>query len=945
MFFFSALFVIRDHNGEVVARASTSSVMITDDHKASSAKSNAGVKRLNSEIEVPEPTPLNSINNTPSPKSDEMSLDNTPRKRKQTDSLSKPVSTNSSSVSTASTPSLPTPSSTISIPSFSSNKRSQNYAKQKSTAPRSRNSRSSVTSPTSNLPSTASSPNYQLNIKSPISPPIPFVRSPSASFDALSNFYNTSSNNNNHNNFMNSNGSHNPSSIVSSPIESPSSVIGAFSSPRNDDQTSLFPETVLPEIQKIIPQTGPIRGGIEVSLFGSNFVDGLVPKFGDNKAVSTICWSSRSIITQLPPSKYPGPVIVSFEGLTMPGSQIFSYFDDTDRQLIELALRVVGVKMNGKLEDARDIARRIVANGTGFEPDNQSFRGSSGNNNSSNSRNHSSSSSNNSNSLASYSTGLSRDQLESELMSCLELMNSYHNDIIPNYQLRNNEGQAMLHLAASLGLSQFCSALLSSGAHVDIQDKNGYSPLHFAALHGNEDIISDLLRHNAEPSIRTYFGQTYLNILHGEEPSFSRRSSIHITRPTLSSQYPVSQGMFTFVGDDESAVDDDYEEEDGLSQDEHEYPESHFDFAFNEDDSEFSASSSEYSFDMSSDYNDEEYEEESGEEEEEEETEEQGDSNEILDVEMNTPAPLNQGTDLNGFNGQIQGPQIQRQSTFANRIGSYLPYFRRGQLNDDTIYDGQQLPQDQLSSSEPQPQQQPQNNTLYTGSALFRSFFDRNNSISASQSSSESRDPTTDSIPNASPPNYYDIFPEGSQSNPDYSGAVIEEEKQQQEIIPSSGAVIFPNTTSVASGSCSGSEVGSSSTQEDEVMKENNDQVEPTEEEVVEIWRNNRKKIQNDRMFLFFWLPVFIFILVWVCYRTVSYLDRFDTGGRIHDKFAQFAKHALGFSKYQRRVNAAANQAAAGNNGGSRVAAGVIAQGAGAAARAGGPVLIPQQQP
>ncbi|KAK7678243.1 hypothetical protein QCA50_018815 [Cerrena zonata] len=122
----------------------------------------------------------------------------------------------------------------------------------------------------------------------------------------------------------------------------------------------------LPSIQRIIPAQGPIRGGIEVTLLGFNFRPGLAVKFGSNNALATHCWSETTIVTYLPPASQPGQVLVSFENhenMMLGGAQqqqVFTYTDDTDRQLIELALQIVGLKMNGKLEDAKNIAKRIV---------------------------------------------------------------------------------------------------------------------------------------------------------------------------------------------------------------------------------------------------------------------------------------------------------------------------------------------------------------------------------------------------------------------------------------------------------------------------------------------------------------------------------------------------------------------------------------------------------
>ncbi|KAL6449896.1 MGA2 Protein MGA2 [Candida maltosa Xu316] len=141
-----------------------------------------------------------------------------------------------------------------------------------------------------------------------------------------------------------------------------------FQAPQQQSQQQQ--QQFLPSIQKIIPAQGSIRGGIEVTILGFNFRPGLSVKFGANQALATHCWSETTIVTYLPPAAQPGQVLVTFENQdhSMMGGlqqqQIFTYTDDSDRQLIELALQIVGLKMNGKLEDAKNIAKRIVGTDT-----------------------------------------------------------------------------------------------------------------------------------------------------------------------------------------------------------------------------------------------------------------------------------------------------------------------------------------------------------------------------------------------------------------------------------------------------------------------------------------------------------------------------------------------------------------------------------------------------
>lgn len=284
-----------------------------------------------------------------------------------------------------------------------------------------------------------------------------------------------------------------------------------------------------PTIQKIIPAQGPIRGGIEVTLLGFNFRPGLIVKFGTKNALATHCWSETTIVTYLPPASQPGQVLVSFENhddIFSSGQQlIFTYTDDTDRQLIELALQIVGLKMNGKLEDAKNIAKRIVgsdgANGAaGHTP---SPNGTPGMNQTMNQAN-----------MDWYSNAhkavevLSRSDLSTEeiLINFLTLVDLPNCPIIiPNWQLCNAEGQSLLHLATLKNYSHLIKFLITHGCKIDIQDNQGLTPLFFASMCGNRHLIKAFvdcksnwnLKLSNDKFLKDYCDMNVLDIFHGLE--------------------------------------------------------------------------------------------------------------------------------------------------------------------------------------------------------------------------------------------------------------------------------------------------------------------------------------------------------------------------------------------------------------------------------------------
>nr|CAG8438793.1 5539_t:CDS:10 [Entrophospora candida] len=125
-------------------------------------------------------------------------------------------------------------------------------------------------------------------------------------------------------------------------------------------QNNTMAEFQIPKMNKLIPSEGPMYGGIEVTVLGSGFYDGLTCVFGEIPALQTQFWSPNALVCYLPPSPTPGPVAVTFKEHTSQDFTIFNYTNNTDRALMELALQVIGMKMTGKVEDALDIATRII---------------------------------------------------------------------------------------------------------------------------------------------------------------------------------------------------------------------------------------------------------------------------------------------------------------------------------------------------------------------------------------------------------------------------------------------------------------------------------------------------------------------------------------------------------------------------------------------------------
>lgn len=636
---FRVFFVVRNHAGKVVARGSSDSITITDDHKASIPKPVAGVKRSSSDVDE------DNLLNWSSPEGDG------PRKRRAEAS----------------------PNDSLLYPGPSG--------------------------------STGSSPAVLNGIQTSVALPVsPQYNDWKSSIDTVT---------------MNSR----LASTVHTPGESPQNLVSPSDLTEN---WGVFTD-VVPDIKQIIPASGSVRGGIDVTLLGFGFIQGLVTKFGENSSSNTIWWNGNTIVSILPPSRVAGPVVVTFEGFTMTNPKVFSYYDDTDNQLIQLALQVVGLKMNGRLEDAREIARRIVSGGTTFNVNNIRLLES----------------------VHNQTTQLSMEELESLVLQCFTLIDSYHDDTYtPNWQLSNNEGQSMLHLSASLGLVKVSKSLLERGSRIDCQDKSGYTPLHFAGLNRREDMITLLLENGANPQLKTYSGYSYIRL-----------------RDSETSLVPITLDSYTFKGpspsDSDESASDEYSE---ISSDE-----------------------------MSVDGEEEEY-----------------DDDEEIELQIKVKKK-----GLAGFLASWSG--------FRKNSGA------------ETLEEHEQT--------------------------FWNMIYPNTGEITHEE----------DSVVVQEPPRYEELFPAGSSSSVDYSGAAIDDEKPSKQRIE---------------------EV---STAEQEMSTATTTQM--SDEEILQTIKLKRKKIQNDLMFLCFWLPVFIFILVWAYMKTKSVYLTMDKAAPLGEKVVRICKGLLGIKK------------------------------------------------
>ncbi|RFU26119.1 hypothetical protein B7463_g10208, partial [Scytalidium lignicola] len=283
-----------------------------------------------------------------------------------------------------------------------------------------------------------------------------------------------------------------------------------------------------PTIHKLIPNEGSKAGGIEVTCLGSGFCQGLEVMFGDCKATTTTFWGETSLVCLLPPSAFAGTVPVTFKhqhqqqqmqpfgASPIPKHQAyFKYVDDDEQQIIRTALSVLGHKMTGKMEDVRELARRIVGDGASSWGAGQVQSPVGGSQHQQ---------------VSGFNAATFGVDVEATLLRCLDLIDLDDSPHTPRLNLRRASGQTMLHMACSLGLHRFVAALLARGANPEPRDKGGFTPMHFAALHNHPQIVRRLILCGADPTVRSLQGYTPGDMATSEEVFRATRRIEHHTR-------------------------------------------------------------------------------------------------------------------------------------------------------------------------------------------------------------------------------------------------------------------------------------------------------------------------------------------------------------------------------------------------------------------------------
>lgn len=195
---------------------------------------------------------------------------------------------------------------------------------------------------------------------------------------------------------------------------------------------------------------------------------------------------------------------------------------------MELALQVVGLKMTGKIEDVKDIAMRIVGNSTSDSPSSNSMGVSGMMEMTTNLR------STHRRLLSGRVADPEFEKLVIDSLSVLDVRDSSGEPVplksIISHQTKT--GQTLLHLAVSMNFPSLVESLIARDIDLDVQDNNGYTALHFAAIYNSDCCARQLINAGAKRCLRTHNGQTASDL--APEDFFREHRTLDASSPEVS---------------------------------------------------------------------------------------------------------------------------------------------------------------------------------------------------------------------------------------------------------------------------------------------------------------------------------------------------------------------------------------------------------------------------
>ena len=177
---------------------------------------------------------------------------------------------------------------------------------------------------------------------------------------------------------------------------------------------------------------------------------------------------------------------------------------------MELALQVVGMKLNGKLEDPRSVAMRIIGTTGGDGSSSTSTQQPQGGDGG---MQYQLSTAVSSLRPLLFARGGDGEQFQKLILDFLAILDvgdlpdttSRSTPSIISHQ--TDSGQTLLHLACFLNYPNLTSFLITHGIDLDVRDRNGWTGLHFAALSGSKECARLLLIAGADMEIVNVLGK------------------------------------------------------------------------------------------------------------------------------------------------------------------------------------------------------------------------------------------------------------------------------------------------------------------------------------------------------------------------------------------------------------------------------------------------------